>query len=79
MDFVKEYFKKKTDKLSFIELKENASLEIKGYPSDKHIPLPIVTDNLINEIEKGNLEEEINLSYIIDGIIYLIGVDSSFA
>lgn len=78
MSFVNEYFKKKTDKLSFFEIKENATLRIKGYPSGKYIPLPIKTDVLIKEVEKGNLEEEINISLIIDGIIYLIGADPSF-
>jgi len=40
--------------------------------------LPILTEVLINEIKEGTLEEEIKMSHIIDGIIYLIGIDSSF-
>lgn len=78
MDIIKDYFKKKTDKVTFIELKKNALIGIKGYPKDKEIPLPIMTDVLVNEIKEGTLEEEINMSHIIDGIIYLMGVDNSF-
>ncbi len=78
MDLVNSYFKKKSDKVTFIELKENTTVEIKGYPKEKQIPLPMMTDVLISEIKKGNLKEEINLSYIIDGIIYLIGIDPLF-
>lgn len=78
MNTITEYFKKKTDKLSFIEMKENSSFIIKGYPTNKNIPLPIMTDVLIKEIEEGNIEEEIKLAHIIEGIIFLIGIDSSF-
>ena len=78
MGIVTEYFKNKSDKLSFFELKENTSYSIKGYPINKNIPLPIKTDSLIKEIKEGNLEEEIKLSHIIDGIIYLIGIDLDF-
>jgi tetratricopeptide (TPR) repeat protein len=78
MDIINDYFKKMTDKVSFVELKEDATVNIVGYPGDKSIPLPILTDVLINEIKEGNLEEEIKLSRIIDGIIYLIGTDKDF-
>ena len=78
MDMIKEYFKKKTENITFIELKESASLGIKGYPVNSSIPLPIITDVLVEEIKAGKLEEEIKISHIIDGIIYLMGIDSSF-
>lgn len=78
MDIINDYFKKKADEISFFQPRENATLGIKGYPSNKHIPLPIITDVLIKEIEEGNIEEEIKLSHIIDGIIFLIGIDRSF-
>ncbi|MDR7856448.1 tetratricopeptide repeat protein [Tissierella sp.] len=78
MDIINDYFKKKTDKVTFVELKEEAVVDIKGYPRDKLIPLPILTDVLVSEIKEGNLEDEINLTHIIDGIIYLMGVDEDF-
>lgn len=78
MDFVNDYFKKKTNKITFIELKKGARINIKGYPIDKDIPLPILTDVLVSEIIEGNMEEEIKVSDIIDGIIYLMGIDSLF-
>ncbi|WP_313756800.1 tetratricopeptide repeat protein [Tissierella sp.] len=78
MEFINEYFKKKTNKITFIELKKGAITNIKGYPIDKDIPLPILTDVLVSEIIEGNMEEEIKLSNVIDGIIYLMGIDSLF-
>ncbi len=78
MDFINEYFRRKTDKITFIELKKNTTTNIKGYPIDKDIPLPIITDVLVNEIIEGNMEEEIKLVHVIDGIIYLMGIDPLF-
>ena len=78
MNQIEMYFKKKTENITFIELKENALIHISGYPKNKLIPLPIMTESLISEIKKGSLEEQINLSYFIDGMIYLLGVDSEF-
>ena len=37
-----------------------------------------MTSNLIEEIQNGNLEDEIRIKNIIDGIIYIVGVDIEF-
>ena len=58
MDTIKEYFKNKTEEITFIELKEDVRLGIKGYPLDSSIPLPIITETLVHEIKEGALKEE---------------------
>lgn len=78
MNIVDDYFKKYTDKISFIELKDNRMLNIDGYKIQDDIPLPIITDDLVNEIKQGNLQDEINMTNIIDGIIFIVGVDDEF-
>lgn len=78
MDIIREYFKKKTENITFIELKDDVRLGIKGYPLNSSIPLPMVTETLVDEIKEGSLKEEMKLSHIIEGIIYLIGVDEEF-
>ncbi|MFA5577753.1 MAG: tetratricopeptide repeat protein [Tissierellaceae bacterium] len=78
MGVIDSYFKKNADKITFLEIKDNSSIEIRGYPSDKNIPLPLRTDRLISEIKDGNLKEEISMSFIIDGIIFLMGIDPLF-
>lgn len=78
MDVINNYFKKKTDKITFVELKSDALIGIEGFPEGKDLPLPIMTDILIKEIKEGKLEEEMKISHIIDGIIHLIGIDDSF-
>lgn len=78
MDIVNNYFKEYHKNVTFLELKDSASIEINNFTLQKELPLPIITDNLIEEIYQGNLENEINLSQVIDGIIYLLGVDNKF-
>lgn len=78
MDNVELIFKDRTNDISFLELKENSSIVINDYVVDNGLPLPVITDTLVKDIKKGNLEEEINLINVIEGIIYLIGADPEF-
>lgn len=78
MGTVNNYFKKNTEKVTFIELKDNKELYLDDYSIQNYTPLPILTEELIEEIKEGNLEEEIKMSNIVEGIIYLLGIDDSF-
>lgn len=78
MDNINKYFEKFTKDLTFIELKDKASLDINGYIVESNTPMPIITESLIREVKEGNIEEEINLAKVIEGIIYLLGTDTSF-
>ena len=66
MDALEKYFKKKTEDISFMELK------------DKDLPLPIITDKLVKEIKMGNLEDEIDQKFFIEGMVYILGTDPNF-
>lgn len=78
MSVVDSYFKKNIDKVTFLELKKDTVIGEGKYSLKKEIPLPIKTDALINEIKEGNLQDELSLNFIIDGIIYLMGIDPNF-
>ena len=78
MHTVDEYFLKKTDKVSFVELKKGASFRIKDCLVGDDIPLPIVTETLITEIKEGDITEELQVAHIIEGIIYILGLDCNF-
>lgn len=78
MNTVNEYFLNMTDRISFVELKENAELNIKGYTVEKGLPLPIVTNTLVEEIKKGSLGDQLNVSHIVEGMIYILGIDMNF-
>ncbi|NLW22658.1 MAG: tetratricopeptide repeat protein [Tissierellia bacterium] len=78
MTVINDYFSKKTDKVSFVELKKGSHIRIKDYIVKDHIPLPIATNRLINEIKKGNLHEGLKVAHLIDGIIFILGIDCNF-
>lgn len=75
---IKEYFKQKTESISFIQLKLEANVEINGYKMPTSIPLPLTVDELVNEIKERRAQEEIKISSIVNGIIYLIAADPDF-
>lgn len=78
MKAIDDYLKKYTDEISFIELKDSRALNIEGYSIDDNTPLPVLTEDLVDEIKDGNLDEEIKISHIVEGIIFILGVDSDF-
>ncbi len=73
-----DYLKKHTDKISFVEIKKDAYVDINGYKVKGGTPLPILTKRLAKEIKDGVASEELNINYIVDGIIYTIGIDMEF-
>lgn len=75
---VKEYLKQKTENLSFIELKEDSFIDVKGYKVDKSVPLPMIVDELISEIKEGRAQDELQMKSFVQGIIYTIGIDPDF-
>ena len=78
MNTIEKHFKEKTSNLTFIELKENSFVELKGYIIKDELPLPILTEGLIKGIREGFYQEEISIGEIIQGVIYTIGTDADF-
>lgn len=79
MQIIDKYFKDLVEDVTFIELKEGTNVEIGDYKIPEDIPLPISTKVLLASIKDGEvLHEGVNLENIIDGIIYLMGVDKDF-
>ncbi|EOC99410.1 tetratricopeptide repeat protein [Caldisalinibacter kiritimatiensis] len=75
---VEEFFKQKTDNLTFVNLKEEANVVINGYTIQSSIPMPIIMSDLVNEIKGFTAQEELRISTFIDGMIYVLGVDPKF-
>ncbi len=72
------YFKKFADRISFIEIKEGSYVDVNGYLICSDIPLPILTNKLAKEIKSGTASEELKIHHIVDGMIYMLGVDRCF-
>lgn len=78
MDNIDNYFLNQTDELSFIELKKGTYLEVGDYLIEDDLPLPMITDTLLQEAKEGNIENEFKMSHLIEGIIYILGIDKDF-
>lgn len=73
-----EYFNSKTEEISFISLREDKTLELKDLTLDKDLPLPVVTNRLLTELNKLDDNNGITIQRVIEGILHLIGADQDF-
>ena len=73
-----EYFKQKTKNISFIEVKAETYIDVNGYRVTEEIPLPIIVDDLIEQVKEDDVSEEIKFASFINGIVYTLGVDPKF-
>lgn len=78
--FFEMYYLKKRNDISFITLKKGAAVSFKDkiYITKKEMPVPIRVEKLLEDINKQNEIDGITLNNIVDGIIYILGSDSSF-
>ncbi len=78
MKISEEYFKSKTEDISFINLRRDRTFELKDITLDKDLPLPVVTNNLLIELNKVDETKGISIQRVIEGIVYLLGADQDF-
>lgn len=70
---------KKAEELSFITIKNDAELKIKGYDIPKNgLDVPIKNEVLVKGIKEKTAQDKINTMSIADAMIYIIGIDSNF-
>lgn len=79
MFLIDTYIKNRTEDLSFIHLREDADLKLKGY----HLPpggldVPLLTEELANNIKTKKESEVITLGAVMRGMLYTLGIDSNF-
>lgn len=74
MNFIEKYFRKFTDKLSYIELKNKKN----KYQKLGSIPLPIILDDMIDGISTAKFDKEVEIRYILDGILFNLAIDPEF-
>lgn len=77
MNIIDKYFRKKADKVSFIELKDHIS-KYKKFGIEDDIPLPIIMDDMLAGIKEAEFANEINAEYIVDGMLYMLAIDPEF-
>ncbi len=73
---IDKYFRDLSDKIGFLELKNIKELYIDYGLND--IPLPIISEDLMLALQNNHLENEVDSKYIIDGMLFSLGVDPDF-
>ncbi|NLW52471.1 MAG: tetratricopeptide repeat protein [Tissierellia bacterium] len=76
MSLVDKYFREKTSKLSYLELKNFEEKYLDYGLND--IPLPIVTDDLMMGLQNDNFQNEVGIEYIVEGMLFNIALDNDF-
>lgn len=74
MKAIDEYFRKFTDKISFIELKQDSNIKV----INKEVPYPIYTGQLVDGITSGEFNEGVSFEAIARGMIITVAIDPEF-
>lgn len=76
---IEKYLFNKTENISFLTIKEDAELPLKGYNiPNGGIDVPILNEDIIKNIKERDIENNLTLASIVNGMIYIIGIDSNF-
>ena len=59
-------------------MKEGSNVLVNGYKIPSTLSLPVITNELVEEVKNNKAEEEIKMALFVDGIIYLLGVSPNF-
>ncbi|SHK49907.1 tetratricopeptide repeat protein [Paramaledivibacter caminithermalis] len=75
---IEKYLKDKVNDVVFINLKENKKFEVKGFIFDDAIPLPMPLNEVVTKVKDENDTKDISIIKIIQGMVYIMGIDSRF-
>lgn len=80
MKLLDDWARKKTEMLTFVQLKEGVSLGIEGYQVPKGgLYVPVLTTELANRIQSVPEDKVLTVPSIIRGILYLLAADEYFS
>lgn len=75
MRLIDEYFLQESDRLFYLNLKQNIDkIDI----DIKDIPLPLLKEDFMEQLSTDEFSEEIDFNYFIKGMIYNIAIDPNF-
>lgn len=75
---IEKYLKERVNDVVFIHLKDGKALDVKGFILDDSIPLPIPVTEVVDKVKDESEVKDISLLKVIQGMVYIIGVDSGF-
>jgi tetratricopeptide (TPR) repeat protein len=74
----KNYFSEKLESVLFLDIRRERLMALFNVRLDEDIYMPIKSAKLIEKIKNGEALEEIPVSFFIEGMFYVLGVDDKF-
>ncbi len=71
-------YSEKLTELLFIELKQEVVKSIFKFNTNVNIDFPVRAKRLINDVSKNNYSDGFPISYLIEGMTFIMGADPSF-
>lgn len=75
---IEKHLKERVNDVVFINLQDEKRLEVKGFVLDDSIPLPLPLNEVVNRVKNEDEMKDISIGKIIQGMVYMIGVDGDF-
>jgi tetratricopeptide (TPR) repeat protein len=75
---IKSYFAEKLSNLLFLDVKKETINSLFNLYLSEDLYMPIKSSEIINSVKKGEKFEDISLIYFIEGMFYVLGLDSQF-
>lgn len=70
--------KDRLSEIVFIELAKDIKFNNSDFVLKKDIPLPLKMDKIVNQVKTEKVSDDFDVNGMIEGIVYLLGVDSEF-
>lgn len=74
----KAVFSEKLSKLLFLEVKKETIKKVFNINIDENLSMPIKAANIVNNVQKGDEFNNIDVVLFIEGMFYLLGADENF-
>jgi tetratricopeptide (TPR) repeat protein len=74
----KNYFSNKLSNVIFLEIKKERIVQLFNVILTEDIPMPIKAERLVDRIKVSEKSDELPVSFFVEGMFYLIGIDKDF-
>lgn len=75
---IKSYYTEKLSNLLFLDVKKETINGLFNLHLNEDLYMPIKSSQIVNNVKKGEKFEDISLKYFIEGMFYVLGLDSQF-
>lgn len=75
---IENLLKDRLSEIIFIELTRDIKFNKGDFSLKKEIPYPVKMEKIVNQVKNEKIRDDFDVKGMIEGIVYLIGIDSNF-